>query len=102
MCDTPCLFLKNFLGRESADSVVYSNWYGSWEQLNFGGVQRAVPDARDLCWTNLSIWQGDHRNEFALPPPCFLYLCGFLFQRQEQRPALMLNGLFSSLFWLAS
>lgn len=98
----PVYSLKITLAESQQDSVVCSNWYGSWEQLSFGGVQHAVPDARDLCWTNLSIWQGDHRNEFALPPPCFISVDFFSRGGSRDQPLCLMACLVLFSGWLAS
>lgn len=97
----PVYSLKITLAESQQDSVVSSNRYGSWEKLNFGGVQRAVPDAEDLCWPNLSVWQGDHRMEFALPPPCFISVDFFSRGRSRDQPSCLMACLVLFSGWLS-
>lgn len=99
MYDTPCLFLKNYVGRESARLSGFFKLVGLLGDAEFWWGAACC----SRCWGPLlakSLHLAGRSQEGVCSASSLLYLCGFLFQRQKQGPALMLNGLLSSLFWL--
>lgn len=62
--------------------------------------QHAVPDAEDLCWPHLWIWQQDDRSGFALPSPCFIAVDFFSRDRSRDQPLYWVACLVLSSGWL--
>lgn len=99
MYDTPSLFLKNYIGRESARLSGFFKllWLLGETEFWWGAA------CCSRRWGPLlakSLHLAGRSQEWACSASSLLCLWGFLSQSQEQGPALMLNGLLSSLFWL--
>lgn len=62
--------------------------------------QHAVPDAEDLCWPHLWIWQQDDRSGFALLSPCFISVDFFSRDRSRDQPLYWAACLVLSSGWL--